>query len=160
MEQDESQSAQLNEIKTRIRAGIPITHILNIKVSKEPNNAIGNQIQRQFFTLLNQVPQTRTVALPNFTGNIQITWETPGNIQTSAYYYTQIPFGTITDRVVALHTKQVFSNIIYSIKQTSVGQAIRDMEGYNGQWGISFFISKPLTYEMPLRDDFFTDIFS
>eukprot|EP00298_Acanthocystis_sp_HF-20_P001492 c11907_g1_i1.p1 GENE.c11907_g1_i1~~c11907_g1_i1.p1 ORF type:complete len:173 (+),score=27.80 c11907_g1_i1:100-618(+) len=143
---------QLNTIKQQLNNGVLISHILNIKVSNEPTNAIGTQIRSYLFQEIQNKPLTRTINLPGGVGTATpiITWQMPGNLQSSDYYFTVIQGGGLSDFQVAEHTKKVLRSLIYRIKETAVGDKIKEMEGYTDAWGIAFSLSKPLTYEVPL----------
>lgn len=70
----------LNDIKNIIRNGGNVTHILNIKISKQPTSEIGNEIRRRLFRSIRGIPIVKAVGGMNVT----ITWRSSAN-SSSAY---------------------------------------------------------------------------
>lgn len=137
---DGKQSFLLNDIKRTIRNGGNVTHILNIKISGEPNNTRGTAIRRRIFQIIANNPRVEQVQ--EF--QVPISWITSAQ-NSSAYYHSNNPM--FTDMVVKEHTKTMLRRIINQI-DSDFGNVFR-----NGTTGIAFMVTKPLTREIIIDDN-------
>ena len=107
------QSFLLNDIKQVIRNGGNVTHILNVKVSNQPESNIGNRIRRRIFNLINGHPITKQLdGIP-----VTITWRSNAN-SSSAYYHADVSF--FTDLVVKRHTKALLSDLLGMLQKNQL----------------------------------------
>lgn len=132
------QSFILNDIKTVVRAGGNVTHLLNVKVSNAPDK--GNDIRQRIFSIIRGRPITKNV----YGINVSITWRSTANVS-SAYYHSDNAM--YTDRVVKRHTELLLRDILRMFTETP------DNQFDNGVTGLAFIVTKPLTREIVLVDD-------
>ncbi|TPX55061.1 hypothetical protein PhCBS80983_g05631 [Powellomyces hirtus] len=133
------QSFLLNDIKTTIRNGGNVTHILNVKISNEGPNKIGTRVRQRVFQLIKDKQLIQQVNdIP-----IAVTWKSSAKLS-SAYYHSNNPM--FTDMVIKRHTKLLLEYIIREI----------DGEFNNvfstGTTGLAFMVTKPLTREVAVDD--------
>ncbi|TPX45976.1 hypothetical protein SeLEV6574_g03515 [Synchytrium endobioticum] len=132
---DGTQSFPLNAINRAIQEGRNITHILNLKVSNQPNEAVGNRLRQAIFQHINNNPITKMV---NGT-TVIITWKSE-NVATSAYYYANIQL--FTDVAVQEHTKQLFADLLEQLDE-QFGHIFSTRET-----GLAFLVTKPTTQQI------------
>ena len=142
IKQSGKQSKHLNTIKDAINRGEIITHILNWKVSNEPNNEIGNTIRKVFYDDVNN--ENNIFIVENNPG-IRIMWNMPNTQSSSAYYYTNSIYN---DHITAAHAKLMLRGFINKIKNHVNYFNLREKDGYNNNWGISYLVTRPLNYGM------------
>ena len=130
----------LNDIKNIIRNGGNVTHILNIKISKQPTSEIGNEIRRRLFRSIRGIPIVKAVGGMNVT----ITWRSSAN-SSSAYYHSDNAY--ITDLAVKEHTKMMLRDLLNTLDNTF------NNIFSNGITGLSFIVTKPLTRTIVINDD-------
>ena len=134
------QSFLLNDIKTHIRNGGNVTHILNVKVSNQPSAEIGNQIREAVFRAIGNVLTNKVV-----NGHIiPITWRTAAKT-TSAYYHCDA--GMFNDIAVKEHTKVLLRDVLIAMDD-EFGNIFTQ-----GNTVVAFLLSKPLVKEVVLVDD-------
>ncbi|KAJ3170939.1 hypothetical protein HDU87_008641 [Geranomyces variabilis] len=124
---DGRQSFLLN-IKTTLRGGGNVTHILNVKVSRPER---GNAMRQAIFQAIANVPVVQQ-------------WRTSATT-TSAYYHANVPL--FTDLVVKRHTVLLLRSILHDLDARFGGVFAAGMSGR------AFLVSKPLTREVALADD-------
>ena len=136
------QSFLLNDIKTSIRNGENVTHILNVKVSQlqQPNAEIGNRIRQRIYSAIANVPITKIVNNQSIT----LTWRTAATT-TSAYFHCDAGF--FNDLAVKMHTKALLSGLLGALN-ASFNNIFA-----NGVTGLAFLVTKPLTRPLVLVDD-------
>eukprot|EP00835_Amoeboradix_gromovi_P000812 NODE_30_length_32972_cov_0.541052.p15 type:complete len:169 gc:universal NODE_30_length_32972_cov_0.541052:32221-32727(+) len=140
------QSFLLNDIKTTIRNGGTVTHILNVKVYNEQNPKIGNEIRKTIFKVINHIPITKRV----YGIDVTVTWRSNATTS-SAYYHSDNAF---IDRYVKKHTEILLKSLL--------GNAIISTDGANQRFsnifsdnitGLTFLVTKPLVKEIVLIED-------
>ena len=138
IKQRERQCSQLIELRNKLNAGVLITHILNVKISNQPQDVTyASKLRRKLFLKLSNKVFTRRIAHNGREREVEILWEVPGqNLQSSAYYYTSAFFWS--DIAVALHTKVLLSEICNEIRTSN--------PHWGNDWSIAYFISKPLEF--------------
>ena len=134
------QSFVLNDIKNEIRQGRDVTHVLNVKVSKQGEEGTGNRIRAAVFTRVANRAITKNVQGQQVT----ITWRTSAT-RTSAYYYCDSAF---TNRYVIGHTKILLRDILNDI------DAVFNHVLTRGETGIAFLVTNPALYRAPVPDQF------
>jgi hypothetical protein len=133
------QSKSLNLIKDAINRGQQITHILNVKITNEPNNHVGTKIREFLYQMINGSAKTLTI---NDFPSITLTWLMPTS-KSSCYYYTNSIYN---DYMTAEHTKNMLRSMINALKNDAAFNSLRTCNGYHSNWGISFFLTKPLQF--------------
>jgi hypothetical protein len=138
---DGRQSFLLNDIKQHIRQGGNVSHILNVKVSRQPSSEVGTRIRQEIFRRINETPIT--IMLSNIP--ITITWRSSAR-KSSAYYHSDVG-GIFGDVAVKGHTKLLLSRILAQID----GQFNHIFS--NNQTGLVFMVSRPLVREVVILDE-------
>jgi len=137
---DGRQSFVLNDIKNEIRQGRDVTHVLNVKVSRQGEEGTGNRIRTAVFARIANRAITKHVQGQQVT----VTWRTSAT-RTSAYYYCDSAF---TNRYVVGHTKVLLKDILDAIDGTFNRVFTR------GETGIAFLVTNPALYRVPAPDQF------
>lgn len=137
---DGRQSFLLNDIKRVIRAGGNVTHILNVKVSREQENAKGSSIRQEVFRRIQGIPIVERVNRRD----VDITWFSSA-IQSTAYYYANVP--DFTDHVLKKHTKLLLCRLLKELDPL-FGNVFT-----NGLTGLAFLVTRPLVRKVVLVDD-------
>ena len=141
------QSRQLTEIRDRLNHKELISHMLNVKVSKEPSDeknslALRKELQKRIWgVLLVENVLHNGVLFP-----ASITWELPTAAANSAYYYYAVNLPYV-DSVIALHTKIFLAHVCESIRAT--------FPQFGNNWRISYLIAKPVTRSPPIPQSCF-----
>ena len=134
------QSFLLNDIKQELRNGGNVTHILNVKVSRQRRPEEGTSIRQEIFKRIANVNLAKNVnGIP-----VSIKWRTTAS-STSAYYHADVPL--FTDIVVKRHTEQLLHDILTNLNPRF------DNVFANGTTGLAFLVSKPLTREVAIGDE-------
>ncbi|KAJ3391833.1 hypothetical protein HDU92_008801 [Lobulomyces angularis] len=133
------QSFLLNDIKQHIAKGGNVTHILNVKVSNQPENKGGSRIRQLIFNRINNIPITINVDGTDVT----VTWRSNA-VSSSAYYHSNNIF---IDTIVKKHTKLLLRTVL-GVIDNAVGGVFA-----NGTTGLAFIVTKPLVREVVLVDD-------
>jgi hypothetical protein len=137
---DGQQSMLLKDIKNVLRNGGNVTHILNVKVSHQPDNERGTAIRQAIFQQIANKPVMKQVyGVP-----VMITWRTAARTS-SAYYYANVPL--FTDIVVRQHSEQLLRDVLATID----GQFDNILT--NGATGLTFMVTKPLMREIAIYDE-------
>lgn len=123
------QPQMLVDIRNFIQAGNNITHILNVKVSNQVSKETGDRIRQQLYSTI----ANRNIQLLINGVQVAITWITTA-LQTSAYYYADIPM--FTDVVVESHTQMLLT-------QTLGAMGAAHPAWFNPNTGVVFMITKP-----------------
>ncbi|KAJ3065851.1 hypothetical protein HK102_007803 [Quaeritorhiza haematococci] len=134
------ESFLLNDIKGVIRSGGNVTHILNVKVSRQMSAEQGTAIRRAIYQRIANKPLTKHVTGVPAT----ITWRTTAT-SSSAYYHADVPL--FTDIVVKEHTKQLLRDILNAI-DNQFGNVFT-----SGITGLAFLVSKPLSRQVVIMGD-------
>ena len=130
---------KLNVIKDVMNRGEHLTHVLNWKISNQPNNLIGNTIRIMMYNNINNMPRTYTVdEVPGIT----MQWLMP-DFTSSAYYYTNSIYN---DRITKGHVKLMLKDLINLIKVNDAGRSIREKPDYHNGWGITYLVTRLLDY--------------
>lgn len=129
----------LNDIKREIRNGRTVTHILNIKISNQPNAETGNRIRQRIFQIIKGKPITKDI----HGLSVAVTWQTSATSR-SAYYFSNNAF---IDTFVKRHTKKLLTDVISQIDE-EFGRIFS-----TGRTGLAFICTKPLVREVVLDDD-------
>jgi hypothetical protein len=138
------QSRRLVEIRNHIRAGTNISHILNVKVSNQPENRIyAGRIRREIRDRLYNIQHLINVNHNNAPLPVAITWTMTDVGVSSAYYYAvNLPY---IDAIIGRHTLSML---------TSICDAIRNLHPeFGGQWGIAYLVTKPLALMQAMAQD-------
>lgn len=134
------QSFLLNDIKTHIRNGGNVTHILNVKISNQPSAEISNRIREAVFRAIGNVLINKVV-----NGHIiPIMWRTAART-TSAYYHCDA--GMFNDIAVKEHTKVLLRDVLMALDDQFANTFTQ------GITGVAFLLSRPLVREVVLVDD-------
>ncbi len=133
----ERQSFYLNDIKDHIRNGGNITHMLEIRILREPSIEIGTRILEEIHELMGNQPIEKIV---NGFVNVTITWRNSGN-RSSPYYHTDVA-GMFGDIAVKLHTQLLLLDIMASIDK-KFNQIFS-----TGKAGVQYSITKPLVQQI------------
>lgn len=128
-------------MKRHIRDGNNITHILNVKVSREGLNNIGTQIRQTIFHRINGIPITKEISGVNVT----ITWNSNATAS-SAYYYADVG-GIFGDVAVKRHTVRLLNDLL-----TELDERFNRVFSTNVT-GLAFLVTKPLVREVVIDDD-------
>lgn len=91
-----------NSVQDMIRGGTRITHLLNIKISKEPTN-IGSQLRQDIYNWLNN--KEHSVRIQDY--DITILWKSTAS--SSSEYYADIPL--FTNQVIKEHTRAIMTRL-------------------------------------------------
>lgn len=130
----------LKDIKQVVRQGGNVTHILNIKVSRQPSAEVGKHIKTAIFNFIANIPIQKIV-----NGHaISFTWRTSATT-TSAYYHCDA--GCYNDIAVKEHTKILLRDLLKDLDAQFNNIFV------NGTTGVAFLVSKPLVREVVLVDD-------
>ena len=132
------QSFLLNDIKQHIQSGGNVTHILNVKISRQGTNDVGNQIRQHLFQRINNCPIQCMVNGMNVT----ITWRSNAT-SSSAYYHADV-MGMLGDTAVQRHTEILLTRLLAALNER-FDNVFRD-----GATGLAFLVSKPLVREVAL----------
>lgn len=135
------QSFLLNDIKTQIRNGGNVSHILNVKVSNQRNAEEGNLIRQRIF----QAIGNKNITLEVNGMQISICWKTSART-TSAYYHCDVA-GMLGDMAVKEHTKLLLRRTLHDIDPHVDTVFSRNLTG------VAFLVTKPLVREVVLFDD-------
>ena len=135
------QSFLLNDIKQHIRLGGNVSHILNVKVSREPSNEVVSRIRQHIFGIIQGNPITKLIHGMNVT----ITWRS--TVTTSSDYYHADVGGMLGDVAVKRHTEMLLHDILLDLNSNF------DDIFANGNTGLAFLISRPLVREIALVDE-------
>lgn len=130
----------LNDIKEQVRNGGNVTHILNVKISRQPTAEIGNRIRTAIFRAISNVPVHKNVS----GYSMAVTWRTSATT-TSAYYHCDA--GIFNDSAVKLHTKLMLRDLLNGLDAEFNGIFSQ------GLTGVAFLVTKPLAREVVLVDD-------
>ncbi|KAJ3262287.1 hypothetical protein HK103_002701 [Boothiomyces macroporosus] len=122
----------LNDIKNVLRQGGNVTHILNLKVSNQPDTATGDEIRKAIYRQIANRQLTHQVLGVAVT----ITWRTSAK-QTSAYYHCDVA-GLFGDRAVKLHTQVLLQHVL-----NAIDNQFNNIFSTN-RTGLSFIVTKPL----------------
>jgi hypothetical protein len=134
-----SQSFLLNEIKQEIRAGRNVSHILNVKISNEVDNALGTRIRVAIFNRI----ANQAIAKDVEGEQVIIKWKTSART-TSAYYYCDSPF---TNRTVIKHAKTLLRDILNETDDDFGNNFTNQITG------LAFLVSLPAIYVSPNPND-------
>ena len=134
------QSFVMNEIKDEIRQGRDVTHVLNVKISRQGEEGTGDRIRKAIF----QRVANRAIPKRVEGQQVTITWKTSAT-KTSAYYYCDSPF---TNRYVIGHTKILLRDILNDIDATFNNVFTRH------ETGVAFLVTNPALYRIPAPDQF------
>jgi hypothetical protein len=138
---DGRQSFLPNDIKHHIRRGGNVTHILNVKVSRQGTTETGSRIRREISRRIQGTPITKDVnGVP-----VTITWRS--NARTSSAYYHADVGGMFGDLAVKLHTRLLLTDILNQIDLPFNGIFT------NGATGLAFMVSRPLMRQVVLGDE-------
>jgi hypothetical protein len=137
---DGRQSFLLNDIKNHIRLGGNVTHILNVKVSRQGTSETGTRIRQEIFRRIKGIPITKIINGVN----VAITWNTSA-LSSSAYYHADIAM--FTEIVVKRHTQLLLNDILQQI------DAQFNHVFTNGATGLAFMVTRPLIREVVLGDE-------
>lgn len=103
---DGSPQYLLNDIKQVVCQGGNVTHILNVKVSRQPSTEVGNRIRTAIFNFIANVPIQKILnGQP-----ISLTWRTTAT-DSAAYYHCDAVFSMISP----LKSTQNYCSEIYYI---------------------------------------------
>ena len=130
------QSFLLNDIKREIENGGTVTHILNIKISNQPNSEIRNQIRQRIFRII----KGKTITKHINGRPVDVTWQTSAT-SSSAYYFSNNAF---IDTLVQEHTQRLLRDVTDQI------DAEFDNIFSTGRTGLAFICTKPLVREVVL----------
>lgn len=119
----------LNDIKTHVRRGGNVTHILHVKVSREPSADIGHLIRQKIFRAIANVAITKIVNGQQIT----LTWRTTATT-TSAYYHCDAVF--FNDNAVKAHTKELLAGLL-----STLNASFNNIFA-NGTTGLTFLVTK------------------
>jgi hypothetical protein len=131
---DGCQSFILNDIKNEMRQGRNVTHVLNVKISRQGEAGTGNRIRSAIFGRM----ANRTITKIVHGQQVTVTWRTSAK-RTSAYYFCESEFNNIN---VVGHAKVLLKDIIEDIDATFQGIFTR------GETGIAFIVTIPAKYTM------------
>jgi hypothetical protein len=135
------QSFLLNDIKQHIATGGNVTHILNVKVSRQPSYEIGTQIKQDIFRHIRGNAITKMV---NGVA-VAITWRSNARA-CSAYYHADVG-GMFGDFAVKEHTKILLRDMLHTLDDKFVGIFEATTTG------LAFLVTCPLVREVVLADD-------
>ncbi len=138
---DGKQSFLLNDIKQHVRNGGNVTHILNVKVSRQTSAEEATRIRQMIFRAINNIPITKAIGPMNVT----ITWRTSAS-QTTSYYHCDVG-GWLSDVAVKEHTKLLLRDLLKALD----GQFNNIFT--NRVTGVAFLVTKPLSRQVVLVDD-------
>lgn len=129
------QSRRLIEIRDQLRNGVNISHILNVKVSNEPDNkADASTIRKEIKRRIWNVPHLFPVPHNGEILNVSIRWIMPDAGAISAYYYgVSLPY---IDEVIGAHSRIMLSSICNAIRHLH--------PEFGNVWGIAYLVTKPL----------------
>lgn len=141
IQQPGSRSRRLVEIMNQITNGLLISHILNVKVSNEPQDPNqARQIRREIKQAIWNVQNMHYVMHNGQPFPVGITWTMVDAGQTCAYYYAvNLPYA---DSVVENHTRVMLNAIVNQIRQ--------DHPAYGINWGIAYLVTRPLAIFQPI----------
>lgn len=136
-----NQSKRLVDIMNQITNGVLISHILNMRVSNEPqdpNEAL--QIRRMLKKAIWNVPNMHMIMHNGQPFPVGITWTMVNVGQTCAYYYAvNLPY---SDSVVENHSRVMMNTIVNQIRQNH--------PEYGNDWGIAYLVTRPLALFQPI----------
>lgn len=134
------QSFLLNDIKNHLRHGGNVTHILNVKVSRQPDNETRIAIRQSIFERIANRPICLNVnGIP-----VTVKWNTSAKCS-SAYYYADVPM--FTDIVVKAHSKILLRNILNEIDEQFNQIFTEDTTG------LALLVTRPLMREVAIKDE-------
>eukprot|EP01031_Cornospumella_fuschlensis_P028259 gene28259-34125_t len=136
----DEQSFLLNDIKNCVRNGGNVTHILKVKVSRQPSEEIRNLIRQEIFSSLRDFPITKVVKGVN----IAITWRT--SAPTAPTYYHADVGGMYGDVAVQEHTKALLKDLLNALDDRFSNIFS------NGTTGVAFLVTKPLSKKVVIVD--------
>ena len=145
------QNRQLTEIRDRLNHKELISHMLNVKVSKEPTdqqNALALRTELQL--RIRGVVSVENVLHNGVLFPTSITWEMPPAAANSAYYYYAVNLPYV-DSVIALHTRTFLAHICDNIRA--------NFPQFGTNWRISYLIAKPVTRFAPIPQQCFKTSF-
>ena len=131
------QSFLCNSIKRHVKNGGNVSHILNVRVSRQCDNEISAKIRQEIFKAIQGIPITKMLKGMNVT----ITWRSSST--DSAYYHADVK-GMLGDIAVKLHTELLFQDILNEIN----GKFQNIFAP--GENGLAFLISRPLVRQIAL----------
>ena len=122
----------LNDIKNVLRQGGNVTHILNVRVSNQPDSITGDEIRKAIYREIANRPITHEVhqGVP-----VTITWRTSAKQTATSYHCDVDIFG---DRAVKLHTQALLQHVLIAIDDQF------DNIFSNNRASVAFFVTKPL----------------
>ena len=113
-----------------------MTHVLNVKISRQGEEGTGNRIRAAVFA--------RAITKNVQGQQVTVTWRTSAT-RTSAYYYCDSAF---TNRYVIGHTKILLNDILNKI------DAMFNHAFTRGETGMAFLVTNPALYRTPDPDQF------
>jgi hypothetical protein len=128
---DGSQSFHLNAIKEVLRSGEIVTHILNVKVSKQPTKKFGDRLRSKIFSAI----ANRAVLKVIDGADVTVTWRTSAR-KSSAYYHCDATI--YNDDIISRHTERMLNELLNGL------DAAFDHRFSNGTTGLAYLVSKPL----------------
>lgn len=137
-----NQSRRLVQIMNQITNGLLVSHVLNVKVSNEPQDSNhARQIRREIKQQIWNVQNLHFVMHNGQPFPVGITWTMVDAGQTCpAYYYdVNLPYA---DSVVENHTRVMLNAIVNQIRQNH--------PQYGNHWGISYLVTRPLAIFQPI----------
>jgi hypothetical protein len=135
----------LNDIKDVLRNGGNVTHLLEVKVSRQYRSKEKTAIQREIFKVIANTPVTMIVDGVAVT----IIWRTSASANT-AYYHADVPF--FTDIIVKRHTMQLLADSRLMLNPHFNNIIAADITS------LAFVVSKPLSRTITLVDDDISDL--
>ena len=132
-----NQSKHLVEISAQIAAGTLISHILNYKLSQEPNDRqhafrIRRILKQSIWNsqIIENIP-----ILPNnaLLTPVPVTWSMPTAGSTCAYYYTGAGY-IYSDIAIREHTNQMLQRLTNQIRAQH--------PEFGNTWGLSYIVTK------------------
>jgi hypothetical protein len=139
-----NQTRQILHIHDVIQRGEFITHILNIKVSNQPQEGThATQLSHAIKNGLWNVHITQNIEFPPRSGEfipVTIRWIMPGAGTSCAYYYCVTQYNDFT---VEEHVRLTISAICNRIRQ--------DHREFGDEWGAAYLVTKPLDFHLRLE---------
>eukprot|EP01031_Cornospumella_fuschlensis_P033704 gene33704-40776_t len=132
---------RLLQITNQITNGLLVSHILNVKVSNEPQDPNhARQIRREIKQQIWNVQNLHFVMHNGQPFPVGITWTMVDAGQTCACYYAvNLPYA---DSVVENHTRVMLNAIVNNIRQNH--------PQYGNHWGIAYLVTRPLAIFQPI----------
>jgi hypothetical protein len=129
-------------MENEIRQGRDVTHVLNVKVSRQGADGTGNKIRAAIFSRI----ANRVITKQVLNQQVTVTWRPSAtSTSTSAYYFCDSPF---TNRYVLGHTKILLRDIIADI------DGAFNYVFTTGVTGLAFMVTNPALYRAIAPDQF------